>query len=134
VSTQLDGLGHAGIGDKFFNGFDRKEFATPKGLTKLGVENIGVFFTRGILLDIAKLKDKERLEKGYEITDQDLKEVLKKQNLDIRPGDIVLFHTGWGSLWKMDNALYNSGEPGIGVSAANFLVEKKITLVGADTW
>jgi len=134
VGTQLDGLGHVGIGDKFFNGFDRNEFVTPNGLKKLGVENIGVFLTRGLLLDIAALKGKERLEIGYPITAQDLKDTLKKQALEIHPGDVILIHTGWGNLWKVDNELHGSGEPGIDLSAAHFLVDQQITLFGADNW
>ncbi len=134
VGTQLDGLGHVGIDDTFYNGHKHPDFVTPKGLTKLGVENVGVFMTRGILLDIAKLKDKERLEKGYEITADDLREALEAKGLEIHPGDFVLIHTGWGSLWKVDNELYNSGQPGIGVGAAKFLIGKEITMVGADNW
>ena len=134
VSTQLDGMGHVGIGNKLYNGFDRREIATPKGLSKLGIENVGVFLTRGLLLDIAKLKGKERLDKGVEVTEDDLKGALKKQKLEIRPGDAVLIHTGWGSLWKVNNELYSIGEPGIGISAAEFLIEKKIALVGSDNW
>ena len=64
VGTQFDGLGHVGIGDIFYNGNDRKEFVTYKGLTKLGIENVGVFFTRGVLVEVAALKGKARLEKG----------------------------------------------------------------------
>ena len=45
VGTQFDGLGHAGvrIGDEdfFYNGFKRTEFATPFGLNKLGIHNVG---------------------------------------------------------------------------------------------
>jgi kynurenine formamidase len=134
VGTQLDGLGHVGIGTTFYNGYDRREFATYRGLTSLGIENVGVFFTRGILLDIAALKGKARLDKGYEITDTDLKGALARQKLSISAGDAVLLHTGWGDLWMVDNALFTSGEPGIGINAARFLVQQQISIVGADTW
>jgi kynurenine formamidase len=134
VGTQLDGLGHVGIGDTFYNGFDRREFATYHGLTSLGIENVGVFFTRGILLDIAALKGKARLDKGYEITEADLKQALEKQKLRISPGDAVLIHTGWGALWMVDNVLFTSGEPGIGIGAARYLASQQIALAGADTW
>ena len=134
VGTQFDGLGHVGIDGVFYNGLKAEEFLTPKGLTRLGIENVGVIFTRGLLLDIAGLKGKARLEKGHEISKEDLQRALRKHGLEIRPGDIVLIHTGWGSLWKVDNDLYNSGQPGIGVSAAKFLVQKQIVMVGADNW
>lgn len=134
VGTQFDGLGHIGIGDVFYNGNNRRDFQSSSGLTKLGIENAGVFLTRGILLDIAALKGVERLEKGQEITAQDLRDALRRQNLTIRPGDVVLIHTGWGKLWNVDNALYTSGEPGIDASAARFLAEQQISMVGSDTW
>lgn len=134
VGTQLDGLGHVGIGDTFYNGFDRREFATPRGLRKLGIENVGVFLTRGLLLDIALAKTKPRLDKGYEVTESDLKQALRNEKLEILPGDALFIHTGWGSLWQVDNKLYTSGEPGIGWSAADFLAREQITLVGLDNW
>ncbi len=136
VGTHMDALVHVGIGDSFYNGFDRREFFTPEGVTKLGIEQVGVFFTRGILLDIPCLKGKSALDKNYEITDQDLKHALQKQNLEIRSGDVVLIHTGWGSRWRDNDSEhgYLSGEPGLGVSAAHFLVQKQITLVGSDNW
>ena len=134
VGTQFDGLGHVGIDGVFYNGLKGDEFITPSGLTRLGVENVGAIFTRGVLLDIVALKGKSRLERGHEITAEDLQQALRKHGLEIHPGDAVLIHTGWGSLWKVDNDLYNSGQPGIGVSAAKFLVQKQIVLVGADNW
>src|SRR6516164_8533956 len=57
IGTQLDGLGHVGVringDDYFYNGFRRSQFGTAYGLEKLGIENVGVFFTRGVLLDVA---------------------------------------------------------------------------------
>ena len=41
IGTQFDGLGHLGIGDLFYNGNKRSEFAQAEGLSKLGVENVG---------------------------------------------------------------------------------------------
>jgi kynurenine formamidase len=138
VGTQLDGLGHVGVrlsdDDYFYNGFKRSEFSNPRGLTKLGVENIGVIFTRGVLIDIAKFKHVERLEPGYVITPKDLEETLKSQGVQVTPGDVVVFRTGHGKLWMKNNQLYNSGEPGIGMEAAHWLVQKKVVMVGSDTW
>ena len=114
------------IGNKLYNGFDQNEIATSKGLSKLGIENARVFLTREVLLDIVKLKGKEKLDRGVEVTATDIKSVLKKQQLDIQPRDAVFIHTGWGSLWKVDNDLYRIGELGIGISAAEFFIEKKL--------
>ncbi len=51
----------------------------------------------------------------------------------IKSGDAVFFNTGWHHLWKVDNDRFNNGEPGIGLDVGNFLVEKGVVLVGADT-
>ena len=119
----------------FYNGLKAEEFLTPKGLTRLGVENVGVFFTRGVLLDIAALKGKSRLEKGHEITAEDLQKALRQQGLEIRPGDVVLIHTGFGSYWNVDKRdVTTVASPVLVVSAAKFLVQKQIVLVGADNW
>ena len=121
VGTQFDGLGHLGIGDLFYNGNRRSEFAQAEGLTKLGVENVGAIVTRGVLIDLAKFKGVAQLPGTYEITVADLKCALQKQNVKIRSGDVVLIHTGWSSLWMTDNTKYGATEPGIGVAAAQFL-------------
>jgi kynurenine formamidase len=134
VGTQFDGLGHIGVGDLFYNGNDRADFSKADGLTKLGVENVGAITTRGVLLDIPALKGVAQLAGGYEITRADVEAALAKQKTQIRAGDVVLVHTGWGGLWLKDNAKYNSGAPGVGLEAARYLVEREVVLVGSDTW
>ena len=138
VGTQFDGLGHVGVrlddDDYFYNGYRRSRFATPYGLQKLGVENVGVFFTRGVLIDVAAYKGVDRLQPGYVITSDDLKGALMRQGVEIREGDAVLIRTGHEKLWMVDNDLYNSGEPGIGMEAARWLSSRKTVLTGADNW
>ncbi len=138
VGTQFDGLGHVGarIGgeDYFYNGNKLSEFGDTYGLKKLGVENAGAFFTRGILLDVCALSGKDRLPAGYVISPDELASCLKKANLEIQEGDVVLIRTGHGKLWMKDNATYGAGEPGIGLAAAKFLTDRKVALIGADTW
>jgi kynurenine formamidase len=134
IGTQFDGLGHLGIGDLFYNGNRRSEFAQAEGLTKLGIENVGPIVTRGVLIDVARFKGVEQLPPRYEITVADLKGALQREGVQIRSGDMVLFHTGWGSLWMKDNTRFGDSEPGIGVAAAQMLVDAEVVVVGADTW
>lgn len=138
VGTQFDGLGHIGTRidgeDVFFNGFKRSEFGAAGGLGKLGVENVGVFVTRGVLIDMAGFKGVDRLAVGTVITARDLQDALEQQRVEISEGDVVLIHTGHGALWMVDNEEYNRGAPGIGMEAALWLVDKKIVMTGADTW
>lgn len=134
VGTQFDALSHMGVGDLFFNRFDRRDFASDRGLSRLGAEKAGVFVTRGLLLDISALKGVSRLDPGYEITPDDLREALERQELEIRTGDAVIIHTGWGSLWMVDNETYRGAKPGLGRAAAEFLAANQISIVGTDTW
>jgi kynurenine formamidase len=138
VGTQFDGLGHVGVRmggeDIFYNGNKLSEFGDPYGLKKLGVENVGVLFTRGILLDICALLRRDRLPAGYVISPDELASCLKNANLELREGDVVLIRTGHGKLWMKDNLTYGAAEPGIGLAAARFLTDRKVVLIGADTW
>jgi kynurenine formamidase len=134
VGTQFDGLGHIGVGDLFYNGNDRAEFSKGDGLTKLGVENVGALVTRGVLVDVAAFKGVTRLEGGYEITLADVRGALERQRTEIRSGDVVVVHTGWGSLWNVDNVAFGASAPGVGLEAAQYLVEREVVLVGSDTW
>jgi kynurenine formamidase len=138
VGTQLDGLGHVGVrltdDDYFYNGFKRSQFGDAYGLEKLGVENVGVFYTRGVLIDVARHKGMDRLEPGHVITAKDLQDALKRQSVAVTEGDAVFIRTGHGTLWMKDNKKYGDGEPGIGMEAAKWLSAQKIVLTGADTW
>jgi kynurenine formamidase len=134
IGTQFDGLGHLGIGDLFYNGNRRSEFAQAEGLMRLGIENVGPIVTRGVLIDVARFKGVEQLQGGYEITLADLQGTLQRERVEIRSGDMVLLHTGWGGLWMKDNARFVESAPGIGVAAAQFLADKEVVVVGADTW
>lgn len=154
VGTQFDGPGHIGraTGDdprfgKYFLGLKVKQVnATPDdpvdGLRKLGVEHVKPLITRGILVDLApfgtsKCAGSRCWDVGEEITLADVNDALNAQGLsadDIKPGDAVFFNTGWHHLWIVDNDRFNSGEPGIGFEVGDFLVEKEVVLVGADTW
>jgi kynurenine formamidase len=138
VGTQFDGLGHIGARidgeDVFYNGNKLSDFGDTYGLKKLGIEQVGAFFTRGLLLDVCGLRGVDRLPAGYVISADELAACLTKAGLEIRPGDVVLVRTGHGKLWMKDNAAYAEGEPGLGLAAARFLTDRKVSMIGADTW
>ena len=96
IGTQFDAFPHQMIANKMYNCVKLEDIETRNGFTKLGVENVGMIFTRGVLLDIAALKGVEILGDNYEVTVADLECALAKQNLKLLPGDAVILHTGWG--------------------------------------
>lgn len=134
VGTQLDSIGHIQVGDRFYNGWTTKDLVQAGGLERFGMETVPPIVTRGILVDVAAYKGVERLAKGYVITLADLEGALARQGMSIRPGDAVLFHTGWGGLWGKDNETFLSGEPGAGMEVVQWLYAERIAITGADTW
>src|SRR5881397_4059434 len=149
VGTHLDGMGHIGRKDCYFNQTPMGKFITQNNITKLGLEHLKSFATRGVVIDAEKVFQqagkfkgnsackKPCLEKGTVITAADLQAGLKMYNVTLREGDIVIIHTGWGDLFEQfpaQNATFNSGEPGIGKDAAKWLIGQKVVAVGADQW
>ncbi|MBI4561591.1 MAG: cyclase family protein, partial [Candidatus Rokubacteria bacterium] len=139
VGTQFDGLGHIStiVGGEpvYYNGFKQSEVGGSYGLKKLGVHNVKPFFTRGVLIDALALKGGERLPIGYVITMADVQAAVSRQGIrEPGEGDAVLFRTGHGKLWMKDNAEFNKGAPGMGVTVAKWLIERKICLVAHDHW
>ncbi len=157
VGTQFDSLGHPMIriegkqaqgypdGDYLYNGRRLQDIGGPYGLSKNGTEHVGSFFTRGILIDLVKLKG-GKLPIGYPITMDDYRAALKQAGIaDAEPGDVVLFRTGWNDLWRnnlektaaraaADNARFNAGGPGISPEVCDHLASRKIAMMGADNW
>ncbi|HME93734.1 MAG TPA: cyclase family protein [Methylomirabilota bacterium] len=149
VGTHLDGMGHIGRKDCYYNQTPIGKFITQNNITKLGLENLKSFATRGVVVDMVKVFQqankfkgnaackKPCLEKGTVITAADIQAGLKMYNTTLREGDIVVVHTGWGDLFEQypaQNALFNSGEPGIGKDAATWLISQKVVAVGSDQW
>ena len=134
IGTQIDGLGHIGVGDRYYNGNKWGDFATMGGLKKLGTEKIPPFVARGVLLDMAAHYGVEVVKEGTAFNRAEIEAVAKKQGVEIRQGDVVIFHTGWLSLIEKDPKRFGAVEPGLGRDGARYLVSKNVVAVGADTW
>ena len=157
MGTQFDAFGHQGktvkmadgtLKNAYYNGFTQDELIGANrgvgGLEALGVEHVKPIITRGILIDIAGYKGVPVLDSRYEVTLSDVRGALAKQGMreeTIEPGDAILFNYGWAMYWnnaqKYNDARFfvgeNQGSPGIGVEVARWAVEKKASMVGADS-
>jgi kynurenine formamidase len=143
IGTQFDGPGHIGVitskGMFYYNG----RFLHDKDVC------------RGVLLDAVALrggqlpvpKENSASDPGI-VTAKDIDEMVKRQGIaPIGLGDCVFLYTGHGNIWHPKDwdtydaaekakrvAAFNAGEPGFGISACEYLAERKIILTGADTW
>src|SRR6476469_5591931 len=149
VGTHIDGMGHIGIMDCYYNQTPMGKFVTQNYLKKLGLENLKTFATRGVVIDMVKVFQEAGklktnaacrtpcLDGGTVITEADIQAGLKMYNVTLREGDALFVHTGWGDLFNQfpaQNANYNNSEAAIGKAAAQWLADPKVVLVGADTW
>jgi len=134
IGCHLDGLGHVGIGNRFYNGIEYADMYSATELGKLGIHNVKPWVTRGVVLNIAKLEGVDQLKEGFVVTPDHLEAAEKAQGVTVQAGDVVLLHTGWASLWEADIHRYEEGEPGCGWDAAHWLTERRVSLVGADNW
>ncbi|TWV89433.1 cyclase family protein [Chitinophaga pinensis] len=134
VGTQLNGIGHIGIDNVYYNGNKAADFVTVEGVKKLGIEKVPPIVTRGVVLDMVAYYGKAIVPGGTEFTVADIQKVLKKQGISIRKGDVVLFNTGWLELIGKDNKQFLEVEPGIGMEAAKWLADQGVFAFGGDTW
>jgi len=134
IGSQIDGLGHIGINHVYYNGVHARDFTKVTGLTTFSISDIPPIVTRGVLLDIARLKGKKILDEGTAINRAEIEAAAKAQDIDLRKGDVVLFHTGWQNVAEEDGARFMKGEPGIGIEGARYLAEIGVIAVGADTF
>ena len=144
VGTQFDGLGHIGqrmrmadgsIQDVFYNGVTREEMRNPYGLKRLGIEHVKPIVTRGVLIDVAGLKNVPTLPAGYEVSVADVRSALQRQGIEeasIAPGDAIFFNYGTSLGWT-DTSKRVAGPPsGIGLEVARWVIAKQATMVGSD--
>jgi kynurenine formamidase len=134
MGTHIDGLNHLQIGDRTYNGHRLVDLVEEYGTNRLGIETLPQVVTRGLLLDVARVRGVHRLERGEVVTPEDAVAALGRHGLAVDPGDAVLFHTGWGRHWGLDNQAYVAGEPGPGMALGRWLVEHRVALTGCDTW
>jgi kynurenine formamidase len=136
VGSQVDGLGHIGIDNVYYNCLKGADIGKVTGMTKLGIETLPPIATRGILLNMVPLLGKDGIvPEGTAFNKAEIDAAMKRQGIkSIEKGDVVLFHTGWTSLIGKDDKRYGSVEPGLGVEGAKYLAEKGVAAIGADTW
>jgi kynurenine formamidase len=136
-STQYDALGHVWYDGQIWNGYDAR--TTVGGLDKASVEPIaqrGVV-GRGVLLDMARYRGKENLDKGETFTHEDLEACAKAQSVEIEPHDVLVIRTNFLQLFFEQGPAFYEGfnEPGLTYSPelVRWFQEREIPNLVTDT-
>ena len=135
--TQWDALGHIFRHGKMWNGRDAR-LVSSRGAARNGIEKVrDRVVTRGVLLDIPRLKGVEYLEVGEAIYSEDLDAAAAQVGVTVGQGDIVLVRTGeiGRRLREQDWGPYSAGDaPGLSLTTAPWLAEKRLAGIASDTW
>ena len=102
------------------------------GQQHLAIEKMPPIVARGVMLDVAAAKGVERLPPAYPVNAADIAAAMAKQGTTIGENCAVLIRTGSYGLLRDGDPVYRDAQTGINLEAAQFLVERGMTLVGAD--
>lgn len=135
VGTHIDALCHFSCGGKLHGGEEAAGLQSyVKGLERYSVDTIAPILRRGVLLDIAGQAGVEALPADFEIAPEHLDAAMHAQQVEVRPGDIVLLRTGWARFWS-DAARFIAQVhgPGPGEPGARWLSARGAFAAGSDT-
>jgi len=132
--THIDALCHLIYRGKMFNGFGVDEI-TLQGTGKLSIHNLkGGIFTRGVLIDIPRLRGVKYLEPATPIYPEELTAWENRAGVKVGSGDVVFFRTGrWARRdekgpWSVEE----EGAAGLHASCAPWIRERDPAMVGSD--
>jgi kynurenine formamidase len=116
-STQYDALGHVWYDGQLWNGYDaRSTVGTMDKASVLPIAEKGIV-GRGVLIDMARHRGKDWLEKGETFDHTDLEAAASAQGITIEPHDILCVRTGFLKYWYELNdkeSFYDGfNEPGL---------------------
>lgn len=128
--THLDALCHSSYEGKLYNGFP-VDAISAEGCPKDSVIAVKTgILTRGVLIDIARLKGVDYLEAGTPIYPEDLEAWEKQTGVKVSSGDAVFVRSG---RWAM-RAAKGPGTvfAGLHVSCAKWLHDRGVAVLGGD--
>ena len=134
--THIDSLSHIFWQGKMYNGFDAGEVCY-KGALKCGIDvaRDGIV-SRGVLLDVAKLRNVDWFSSGDSISAGDLDGAEKQHRVRVEEGDVLLVRTGRPKMRNERTATgdyHHDGLAGLDASCLTWLHERKIAILGTDT-
>ena len=134
ATTHLDALCHHFYQGKMYNGFDYTE-VDFQGAHKCAIDvaRDGII-SRGVLLDIPRLRHVEWVEPGNAIFPEDLEAAERAQRVELAEGDVMLLRTGRFKLRRAQGVSAIAGQkmPGLHASCLEWLHQRKIAVLGSD--
>lgn len=133
LGTHIDALCHAWCDDCLYNGFPGSTVRSTTRALRCGVEKMPPLITRGVLLDVVRLRGAPA-RPGETIGRDEVERATAQAGVTLRDGDAVLIRTGWLESQDAAAGIDFDSEPGIDVEAALWLAESGVAMVGADNF
>lgn len=134
--THLDGLSHMFWNGKMYNGKPANAVTTDGGATQHAITAVhnGVF-TRGVLLDAAKIRGVDWLQPGDPVYPADLEACEVQQGVIVSEGDVIMLRTGYGRRSRENGPddVAKVGRPGWHASCLPWFHERGVAVIAADT-
>jgi kynurenine formamidase len=132
--SHIDALCHILYKDQTYNGYARADVNTEKGCTRLGIENLkSGIVTRGILIDIPRLRNVAFLEPGTPVYVEDLEAWEKKAGVKAASGDAIFLRTGrWARRAAVGPWAVSQRAAGFHASVAPWIKARGVAFVGSD--
>ncbi len=132
VGTHIDALCHFSCGGKLYGGEPVAEQQSyTGGVRKYSVDTIAPIYRRGVLLDLAA---DGPLPADFEVTPRHLDDAAGRQQVEIRPGDVVLLRTGWARYFTDPVKFINETRgPGPSIDGGRWLSSRGVFAAGSDT-
>ena len=132
--SHMDSLCHMMDEGRMYNGFVRDEEVTAAGCNKLAIINFkhGIV-SRGILMDIARLKGVDYLDPGTPVYVEDLEAWERQIGVTVESGDVVFVRSGrW--MRRRELGPWNTADEasGLHASVAPWLHERGVAMLGSD--
>ncbi len=134
VTSHIDSLCHFDWRGSLYNGVSTEANNTGNGCRTLGIEALkNGIITRGVLIDIPRLRGVPYLEPGDAVFTQDIEAWEKKSGVKVGPGDAIILYTGrWARRAKVGPWPLPGPVAGFHVSVGRFLKERDVAVVGSD--
>lgn len=133
--THLDSLAHLFWDGKMYGGAPASLVSDRQGALKHDVLAVKDGITsRGVLLDIAKLRGVDVLEADDHVYPEDLDAAAEAAGVEIRPGDVIVMRTGEGGARIAQKKDYNANKPRSGYQAAclPWLHRNGVSMIASD--
>jgi len=128
--THIDALCHQACGLRLHGDLATDDVETPAGFKRLGIETVPPLLRRGVLLDVARWKNQDRLPPKYGVSAEELQGCASAQKVEVHGGDVLLVRTGYAPLWHDEPAYLEAA--GVSKSGTLWAAERGVAAVGAD--